>query len=55
MSRICIIFAGREDRMQFLMQYLNKALKQKKIDEIHLWDYTRNDSDSTWVNSLKSD
>ena len=55
MSRICIVFAGREDRMQILMHYLNNALKQKKLDEIHLWNYSRNDSDTTWVNSLKSD
>lgn len=55
MSRICIVFAGREDRMQILMHYLNKALKEKKLDEIHLWNYSRNDSDTTWVNSLKSD
>ena len=55
MSRICIVFAGREDRMQILMHYLNKALNEKKLDEIHLWNYSRNDSDTTWVNSLKSD
>ena len=29
--------------------------REKKLDEIHLWNYSRNDSDTTWVNSLKSD
>ena len=32
MSRICIVFAGREDRMQILMHYLNKALNEKKLE-----------------------
>lgn len=55
MTRICIIFAGREDRMSILMYYINQALYQNKLDEVHLWDYTRKESDSLWIDTLKTD
>jgi hypothetical protein len=52
MARICIIFAGREDRMSILMMYLRKALEKKYIDQVHVWECCRNESDRAWVNSL---
>ena len=55
MTRICIVFAGREDRMSILMHYIHKAINNGKLDEVHLWDYTRKETDSVWIDGLKTD
>lgn len=44
-KRIVTILAGRKDRIDLLMKYWNLALDANLIDEIHLWDYCREDSD----------
>ena len=41
--------------MSILMHYINIALQQNKLDEVHLWDYTRKESDSLWIDGLESD
>ncbi len=49
---ILFVFAGRKDRMSASMVYLNQLLKQKSVDYIHIWNFSRNISDFNWVKSL---
>lgn len=42
---IITIFAGRRNRLMILMKYLRLALSLNYIQEVHLWDYFRNDED----------
>ncbi|NBS67849.1 hypothetical protein EBT31_02905 [bacterium] len=44
---ILTCFAGRKRYLEVLFQYIPKL----KVDEVHIWDYTRESSDSTWLNS----
>ena len=46
---ILATFAGRQDRMELLTWYARAAIEQKVIDEWHVWDFTRNDSDAGWL------
>jgi len=55
MNTYCIIFAGRKDRMELTMNYINEALNEGIFDEVHLWDYTRSLDDEAWVRSLAAD
>lgn len=48
-SVILVTFAGREERMELLNKYVNKALERGLIDEWHIWDFTRNEKDHRWV------
>jgi hypothetical protein len=34
------------------MMYLRKALEKKYLDQVHVWECCRNESDRAWVNSL---
>jgi hypothetical protein len=55
MKTYCIIFAGRKDRMELTMNYIQRALDETIFDEVHLWNYTRSLDDEAWVRSLESD
>lgn len=47
--KILTIFAGRENYLNILCKYLDVALKEKKIDEVHFWNFTRKDSDFEYL------
>jgi hypothetical protein len=49
---ILTIFAGRERYLTILKIYLDILLKNNVIDEIHVWNFTRNNSDSNYVKRL---
>ena len=49
---IVAIFAGRERYLKVLKKYLDTLLRLKLIDEVHLWDYTRSDADSSYIRSV---
>jgi len=51
-KNILTIFAGRENNLIILNKYLTKALDLKLLDEIHYWDYTRNNSDELYLKSI---
>lgn len=52
-GKICVyVFAGRQDRMQILVSYLDELLARDLIDEVHVWNFCRNKSDKPWVDSL---
>lgn len=42
-------FAGRRDRMELLTFYVREAIRQGLIDEWHVWDFTRKESDAEWL------
>lgn len=49
---ILTVFAGREDRMYVLVEYLRKLLASQVATQVHVWNFTRKGSDNTWVDSL---
>ena len=50
MSVIFTVFAGRERYMKVLIPYIEKL----NVDEVHIWDFTRNKSDAEYLqNSCK--
>ena len=51
-KNILITFAGRQDRMENLNQYIRYALNNNLLDEWHIWDFTRNKTDKEYILSL---
>lgn len=49
---VAYLFAGRRDRMEILLGYLDELLAKKQIDALHIWNITRNDGDRNWVRGL---
>jgi hypothetical protein len=49
---IATTFAGREDRMSILVEYLVRALDLGIIDEYHVWDFASNENDRAWLKTL---
>jgi hypothetical protein len=49
---IISVFAGRKKNMEILCKYLSKALEMKIIDEVHLWNYSRNMDDDAYLRSI---
>jgi hypothetical protein len=49
---IATTFAGRQDRMTLLVNYVLKALQSNIIDEYHIWDFSKNISDKEWLKTL---
>lgn len=48
---IVTVFAGREENLKILLPYLKEALRRNIIQEVHLWNNTRNDSDDAFLRS----
>jgi hypothetical protein len=51
---IATTFAGRQDRMFLLVNYILKALELGIIDEYHIWDFSKNNNDKNWLSALPS-
>jgi len=51
---IYTIFAGRDFNLEILTKYLDKLIDLGKIQEVHLWDFTRKESDSNYIRNLES-
>lgn len=51
---IYTIFAGRDFNLDILTKYLDKLIDSGKIQEVHLWDFTRKDSDSVYIRNLEN-
>lgn len=51
---ILTVFSGREGNIQILKKYLDKAISMKLIDEIHFWNYTRDERDETFIRSISN-
>lgn len=52
---IITIFAGRQKYMEILKKYLDQLLLKNIIDEVHIWNYTKNNTDREYVKSLAND
>lgn len=48
-SVVLITFAGRQDRMGLLKHYVEQALSDGTVDEWHVWNCARAESDALWV------
>ena len=46
---IFTIFAGRKPNLEILFSYLQTLYKNKDIDEVHVWNFTRNLSDEEYI------
>ena len=51
-SVIFTCFAGRERYMKLLVPYIKTLVSRGLIDEVHLWDYTREPSDADYIRTL---
>ena len=51
---IAVIFAGRKKYLEILMVYLNYLYKNNKIHEIHFWQYTKNETDIKYLESISN-
>ena len=52
-SRVVIsVFAGREKYLRILKKYLDVLISRNEINEVHIWDYTRNDKDRDYIFKL---
>lgn len=47
-------FAGRERYLRILIPYINQLVKKKLVTDVHMWDYTRNDSDASFLHEACS-
>ena len=54
MKNIISIFAGRQKNLEILKKYLDKALELNIIDEVHIWNYTRNETDEKYIKSISN-
>ncbi len=52
MRKIITVFAGRENNLNVLTKYLKQAINFKLIDEVHFWNYTRNDNDDNYLKRI---
>jgi len=48
MKVIFTVFAGRRRYMEILLRYVDKL----KVDQVHLWNFTRTDEDDEYINTL---
>ena len=51
---IAVILAGRKKYLKILMIYLNYLYKINKIHEIHFWQYTNNETDVKYLESISN-
>lgn len=42
-------FAGRERYLKILIPYINQLVDRKLVNEVHMWDYTRNEQDASFL------
>ncbi len=49
MKVIFSCFAGRERYMSILSGYIDRLVSMNLVDEVHVWDYTRLESDAQWL------
>ena len=49
MPVIFTCFAGRERYLKILLNYIEQLVKKDLVDDVHIWDYTRNIEDSEFL------
>lgn len=51
-NTIYTTFAGRRENLDIQMQYLDRLIDMGLINEVHMWDYTREVKDSIWIKRM---
>ncbi len=51
---ILTVFAGRQPNLEILLPYLKEALRRDMIQEVHLWNNTRNEEDDVFLRSISN-
>jgi hypothetical protein len=51
---IVTVFSGRRSVLEILLQYLKQALALNIIDEVHLWNNTKNPDDFEYIKSISN-
>ncbi|MDR0738796.1 MAG: hypothetical protein LBF33_01420 [Oscillospiraceae bacterium] len=51
---IATVFAGRKKYMSILVPYLEKLKEAGQIDEVHFWQFTKNDEDVKYLESISN-
>lgn len=51
---IACIFAGRQKYLEILMPYLYKLKSDGKMQEIHFWQFTKNENDIEYLESISN-
>lgn len=49
------VFAGRRCYLEVLFRYVDALVRAGRIQEVHVWNYARDETDRTWVNGLSRD
>lgn len=49
---ILSVFSGRYDRMKVLVKYLRKAISMDIVQEVHLWNFTKKNTDEHYIRSI---
>jgi hypothetical protein len=47
-------FAGRKHNMEILTRYIDHLIDIGSVDEFHMWDFTRNEDDAQYLESLEN-
>ena len=45
-------FTGRKHNMEILTRYIDKLISTNSIDEFHMWDFTKTESDAEYIRTL---
>lgn len=54
MRTIVTIFSGRSNCLQVLNKYLDQLLQRNLIQEVHYWNYTREEDDEVYIKSISN-
>lgn len=49
------VFAGRRCYLEVLFRYVDALVLGGRVDEVHVWNYARDEADRTWVRGLSRD
>jgi hypothetical protein len=52
---VMVLFGGRRDRMSVLIGWVDKLVDACVLDEVHIWDFTRDDHDASWLGKVASE
>jgi hypothetical protein len=49
---VAVIFAGRRNYMHMLVHYVDQLVKECYLDEVHVWDFTKDSLDAGWLEKV---
>ena len=54
MTVIFTCFAGRQGYLEILFKYIDELISKKLVDEVHIWDYSRKESDAQYISNFET-